>query len=144
MLTRYAFVDHFEAAQPIGGAFFFNFFVVCTVYKIVAFGKFCYPAQACFDGGGGIVDVVAIKAETHFQSQGVAGGKADGFYAKFCPGFKNRIPYFIGVGIIKINLETIFFVTATLSYGNIPVYLLILFFSPETFLKTERDFHVSR
>ena len=105
-MTGNSFINHFKTHELSFNTVRFLFFKYFFRWKV--FREFGDPAKARFEWRCGIINIISIQAKTHFQSQCIPGTKANWFYSLCFTGFKNGIPYFIGIiiFIFKINFYT--------------------------------------
>lgn len=84
-MTRNTAIDHLETDQFAGqtaGLLLFHQFAVDELLAIDELGQ---PVQARLDRRSRIVDIITVEAETHLQTQRVAGTEADIFSPSFEP-----------------------------------------------------------
>ena len=96
--------NQLKAYQTTFGTLCFLFGVVFTVDKIFAIDKFGDPTQPGFDRGGGVVDIVAVEAEAHLQTQCVARTQTDIFQSHVSTRFPESGPQLVGVFVGYIDL----------------------------------------
>src|SRR5690606_23250152 len=68
--------------------------------------KFCNPSQTGLQRRSGIVYIVSIKAETHFQSKCVAGCKTNWFNVKIFSSIKKLVPVLFHFVVFAIYLKS--------------------------------------
>ena len=76
-----------------------------AVDEVLALDEFRDPAQAGFDGRGRLVDVVAVEAESHLQTQRVACAEADRLDALGLASLEERLPDLESILRVEIQLE---------------------------------------
>ena len=75
MMAGNAAVNHFNTYQLTCNAFGLLCFQDAFRRKILS--EFSDPAQACFQGRRGIINIISIEAKAFFQAQGIAGSQAN-------------------------------------------------------------------
>ena len=76
-----------------------------AVDEVLAVDKLRDPAQAGFDGRRRLVDVVAVEAESHLQTQRVACAEADRLDALGLASLEERLPDLEAILRVEIQLE---------------------------------------
>lgn len=94
---------HLKSDQLPFGALLFFFGQCLTVHKIL--GEFGDPSQTRFQGGRGVIDIVAVKAISHLQPQGVPSGQAYRFYTEIYSCFQHFVPYLMDLGVFAVYLK---------------------------------------
>src|SRR5690606_27454005 len=65
-----------------------------------------YPTQASLDRRSCVIDVIAVKAEAHLQTEGIPRTQSDVFYSFLLSCVKERIPYARCLVAANIELES--------------------------------------
>ena len=103
-MTRNTAIDHLETDQFAGqtaGLLLFHQFAVDELLAIDELGQ---PVQARLDRRSRIVDIITVEAETHLQTQRVAGTEADIFQPLLRTLLPESLPEFLAVFVGHIDL----------------------------------------
>ncbi len=105
-VTRNTAIDHLEAYQLAGNALGLLFLHERTVDEILTLDELGDPSQTGLDGRRGIVDIVAVEAETLLQAERIACTQTDILKAVLLAGFPERLPKFVGILVGDVDLAT--------------------------------------
>ena len=92
-LARYAATLQLDADETVLGAVSLSILEdLATGEVLLALDQLRCPAETGGVGVGGVVDVVAVEAESHLQTEGVTSSEADRLDVKFLTGLEELIP----------------------------------------------------
>src|SRR6188474_3305078 len=99
-------IDHFKTYQSSLRTGSFLFFQNNLARKVLI--EFGNPSKTRFNGRSSVINIISIKAKSHFQSKSISRPETYRLNSLRSAGAKNRIPYFfrIPVLVFKINFYT--------------------------------------